>query len=118
MLIRYITFLFLFLVSTPCTVAAQEIRSCYSGRIGSASTGICHAGTQEFTTTGWTPCEEEVLPRTEVYDNMIDEDCNGILSTSVACEEPDNDRLTAINAVLIIGLVMLALAVIYWQKRK
>jgi hypothetical protein len=54
-------------------VAAQ---SCYTGPSGTAGVGICKAGTQACSATGWGACTGQTLPGTESCDN-VDNDCNG-----------------------------------------
>lgn len=82
---RTIAFLFLLFAWSPTESMAQvlEIESCYSGSLGSAGIGICRPGIRARSTSGWSLCTGEILPSVEIVDNMIDEDCNGIVSTSV-----------------------------------
>jgi hypothetical protein len=54
-------------------VAAQ---SCYTGPSGTAGVGICKAGTQVCTASGWGACTGQTLPGTETCDNA-DNNCNG-----------------------------------------
>ena len=62
---------------TPCHPG--ESQACFSGPPGTQGLGICAAGVRfcgEFDV--WGPCEEEVLPATEVCGNGVDEDCDGL----------------------------------------
>lgn len=90
---RAIAFLFLLFTWTPSESSAQvpEIQSCYGGATGIPGIGICRAGTRERTETGWTPCRGQVLPSPEIVGNMIDEDCDGSLLTSVVGYDPRSD---------------------------
>lgn len=55
-----------------------QTQSCYSGTAGTAGKGICKAGTRTCLPAGtYGPCSGEVLPKTEVCGNSIDEDCDG-----------------------------------------
>ncbi|MFN8283198.1 MAG: putative metal-binding motif-containing protein [Chitinophagales bacterium] len=51
-------------------------RACYTGPAGTAGIGVCRAGTQVCTAGTWGTCTGQVLPSTEVCDN-IDNNCNG-----------------------------------------
>ncbi|MBP6832990.1 MAG: hypothetical protein KA978_19540, partial [Deltaproteobacteria bacterium] len=51
-------------------------QSCYTGPSNTAGQGICRAGTQTCTTGSWNSCTGQVLPGTELCNNL-DDDCNG-----------------------------------------
>jgi hypothetical protein len=67
-----------------CTGPAGECtptdtRSCYSGPAGTAGVGICAYGTQTCGNDAtWGACVGEVLPQTEICNNL-DDDCNGVI---------------------------------------
>jgi len=63
----------------------MNVESCYTGRPGSASVGICRPGYRVCTAGAWGSCEGEVLPALEVCGNDVDEDCNGIRDACVVC---------------------------------
>lgn len=69
---------------SECTVAPMacspgSTASCYTGPSGTTDVGLCQSGTKtcDGSGTGYGACVGEVLPATEVCDNMIDEDCDG-----------------------------------------
>jgi hypothetical protein len=56
------------------------VEDCYSGPAGTEGVGPCTGGTRECSASGfWGPCLGEVVPRTEVCNSGIDEDCNGLV---------------------------------------
>lgn len=62
----------------PCRVG--ETQQCYGGRMGTAGTGICKAGEQTCTGTGWGECQGEVRADTETCNNPgADDDCDGMV---------------------------------------
>jgi hypothetical protein len=63
----------------PCLCAPGSTQACYNGGPGTLGKGPCVAGTQtcDATGTAWGPCVGQVLPKSEVCANNIDEDCNG-----------------------------------------
>ena len=71
-------------------------QSCYTGQANTSGVGICRNGTQTCRIGSWSTCENQVLPQTEVCDNL-DNDCNGIKddgcapSTPEICDNKDND---------------------------
>ncbi|MBK9265759.1 MAG: hypothetical protein IPM54_38975 [Polyangiaceae bacterium] len=66
----------------PCTVEG-EMRSCYSGGMGTVDVGQCKAGSQTCTNGAWGPCEGEVLPSMEVCDGL-DNDCDAAADENIA----------------------------------
>ena len=53
-------------------------RSCYSGQSGTLGVGVCVAGIQNCTATGWSPCIGEVTPTGEACNNQDDDCVNGV----------------------------------------
>ena len=51
-------------------------QSCYNGPNGTDGVGLCHGGTQACTAGSWGSCNGQVLPATEICDNL-DNDCDG-----------------------------------------
>jgi len=51
-------------------------QSCYNGPNGTDGVGLCHGGTQVCTAGSWGSCNGQVLPTTEICDNL-DNDCDG-----------------------------------------
>ncbi len=83
-----------------CTNGAT--RPCYDGPSGTAGQGICKTGLQTCVDLAWGACRTcsaaeaaqatpptdcEILPATEVCNNTLDEDCNGI-NESLALGSP------------------------------
>jgi hypothetical protein len=54
-----------------------EMRSCYSGPVGTQGVGSCQAGVQTCHSNDWGPCEGEVTPTAEVCSDSADHNCNG-----------------------------------------
>jgi len=50
--------------------------ACYSGKAGTKGVGLCKGGTQTCSAGKWGTCTGEVIPVTEICDNL-DNDCNG-----------------------------------------
>lgn len=69
---------------TACAPGAIE--SCYSGPAGTEGVGPCKAGSRTCLPDGsaFGPCMGEVLPGTESCQNLIDDDCDGLLNESGA----------------------------------
>ncbi len=72
----------------PCLCAPGALQACYNGGPGTQNKGPCKGGTQTCDASGlsWGPCVGEVVPKVEVCNNGIDEDCTG-----VADDLPDLD---------------------------
>ncbi len=61
---------------TECTPNA--LAACYGGPAGTSGKGICKGGLKKCDASGkWGACVGQVLPKPEVCDNLVDEDCNG-----------------------------------------
>ncbi len=61
--------------TTGCT--PDDTRPCYTGPTGTQNVGICTNGTQTCQADGtWGSCLGEVLPGTEICDNLLDDDCD------------------------------------------
>jgi hypothetical protein len=63
---------------SDCTCQPGTLASCYSGPAGTVDVGICRAGVKECAAdgSGYGPCIGEILPRTEVCGNTVDDDCD------------------------------------------
>ena len=59
--------------------APGEVRACYGGPQTTVDVGPCHAGQQHCNEqgTGWSPCQDDVTPRTDDCRTPDDEDCDG-----------------------------------------
>jgi hypothetical protein len=61
------------------TCNAGDTKPCYSGPPGTATKGVCKAGTQSCVGGKWDPtCNGQVLPSAELCTDGIDNDCNGV----------------------------------------
>ncbi|MFO0756497.1 MAG: choice-of-anchor L domain-containing protein [Byssovorax sp.] len=80
----------------PCLCAPGSTQACYNGGPGTLGKGPCVAGTQTCAASGteWGPCVGQVLPKSEVCANGIDEDCNGQVDD---VPDLDGDGWTACN---------------------
>jgi hypothetical protein len=73
-----------------CTPGAT--RGCYDGPAGTQGVGPCTGGTQTCTAEGsWGACEGQVVPRGEVCNNGIDDNCNGMTDED---HDADGDGFT------------------------
>src|SRR5688500_1123840 len=65
------------MVDEDCDCTPDDTQDCYSGRAGTAGTGLCATGTQVCSSAGsWGECAGEVTP-TEELCNGDDDDCDG-----------------------------------------
>ena len=80
----------------PCTCTPGATQSCYQGAPGTQNVGPCKAGTQTCGTSGtsWGACLGEVLPVSEICNNNVDDDCNGLVDDGV---DQDGDGWTVCN---------------------
>jgi cysteine-rich repeat protein len=64
------------------TVDDGLTRTCYTGPSGTAGVGACTAGTETCAAGAWGSCVGQVVPATEVCDN-VDNNCNGATDESL-----------------------------------
>ena len=57
-------------------------QTCYTGSTGSSGLGVCRGGTQTCTAGVWGACAGQVVPTTEVCNNL-DDDCDGVIDNGV-----------------------------------
>jgi hypothetical protein len=82
--------------SYPTCCTAGATKSCYTGPSGTEGVGACKGGTETCGAgTGWGSCSGEVLPSTEICNDGIDNNCNGLTDcadsacgTSTYCATP------------------------------
>lgn len=69
----------------PCACTPGMTKPCYQGAPGTQGVGPCKSGTQTCNANGtsWGACMGQVLPKSEMCANSIDEDCNGTVDDSV-----------------------------------
>jgi hypothetical protein len=80
----------------PCLCAPGSTQACYNGGPNTLGKGPCIAGVQTCDASGaaWGPCVGQVLPKSEVCANNVDEDCNGAVDD---VPDLDGDGWTACN---------------------
>ncbi|MDI1482569.1 choice-of-anchor L domain-containing protein [Polyangium sp. y55x31] len=68
----------------PCGCVPGQTQSCYQGLPGTLGVGPCKAGTQTCKEdgSGWGDCLGQVLPKYEICQNAVDDDCNGAADDS------------------------------------
>lgn len=68
-----------FIGAGACVPNESEV--CYAGAAGTAGVGPCRSGVRTCNAEGsaWSACEGEVLPKSEVCSDGIDNDCNGAI---------------------------------------
>ena len=81
------------------TCTPGETRPCYEGPSGTEGVGICKAGYAECVEDGtdWSECREQVLPKSEVCSDGIDQDCDGADLTPETAVDIDGDGYTYCN---------------------
>ena len=62
------------------------MRACYTGGAATRDVGACRTGRQSCERGDWGPCRGEVRPGSEVCGNGRDDDCDGLVDDSSACE--------------------------------
>jgi hypothetical protein len=80
-----------------CTCVPGTTQACYQGAPGTMGVGPCKGGTQTCNPNGtsWTPCGGgQVLPKSEICANLIDDDCDGTVDN---VPDADGDGWTACN---------------------
>ena len=56
-----------------------SVKACYNGPNGTQGQGACRDGLQICKDGAWGDCLLQVLPTTEICNNSIDDDCNGLI---------------------------------------
>ncbi len=74
-----------------CACVPGQTQSCYQGVPGTMGIGPCKAGTQTCKAdgAGWGDCLNQVLPKYEICNNAIDDDCNGAADDSAGDYDGD-----------------------------
>ena len=81
------------------TCTPGETRPCYEGPSGTEGIGICKAGIAECVEDGtdWSECRDQVLPKSEICSDGIDQDCDGSDLTPETAVDIDGDGYTYCN---------------------
>jgi hypothetical protein len=84
-----------------------DIINCYTGPAGTLNVGSCAAGTRTCSSSTYSACNGQIWPSAEVCNNLIDDDCNGIVDDAAQYNAPgcsffyidtDNDNYGDENA--------------------
>ncbi|MEM1009204.1 MAG: MopE-related protein, partial [Myxococcota bacterium] len=67
-------------------------RSCYTGKAGTRDQGPCRGGTQTCQQGQWSACVGQIVPKTELCANQVDDDCDGQVDNIPDLGQPCIDR--------------------------
>lgn len=75
------------------TCTPGERRECYEGPSGTSDVGICRKGYMECVEDGtdWSECRDQVLPKAEICNDGIDQNCDGEDATPGNVADIDGD---------------------------
>ena len=81
------------------TCTPGERTDCYEGPSGTVNIGICKMGYKECVEDGtdWSECRDQVLPKSEICSDGIDQDCDGSDLTPETAVDIDGDGYTYCN---------------------
>jgi hypothetical protein len=67
-----------------CACVPGDTEKCYLGAPGTENVGPCKAGTRTCLPSGlgWSQCQNQTLPSSEICANNIDEDCDGVMDNA------------------------------------
>ena len=72
-------------IDEGCGCNTGDMRTCYTGRAGTAGVGQCTKGTQQCENGTWGSCDGEVTPDQEMCGDSTDSDCDGATDNGCPC---------------------------------